>query len=131
MNSLRELLLGVISVASFAFALWRYHESRVTKETEKGKIAASAQRIRQASSSARIIAYSADLIVQRCKQQDVPLSEVQNLARTVRANAIVLLEELRREKTRLEDWKYGKLVLSEMLPEDSAAAAVDPGRDSV
>lgn len=121
-----NILFGLVSIASFAFALWQSYKMKISEKIEIGKIAVSTQRIKQAYNTAHNIAYVADMIVQRSKSKDeISVSELQSLGRAIRAQAFVLLTELRSEHAKMKDWKYGVMVDSEELNEQTENKAID------
>jgi len=116
--NLLNVCFGIITVASFCFALWQYHKIKINEKVELGKIAVSTQRIKQAYNTIHNIAYVADMIVQRSKSEnEISISELQNLARVIRGQAFILIEELSSEHSKMKNWKYGEMVQSEGLDE--------------
>jgi len=115
-----NLCFGIVSVASFSFALWQRHQLTINEKVQLGNIAVSTQRIRQAYNTLHNIAYVADMIVQRSKSEnEIAISELQNLARTIRGQAVILIHELRNEHSKMKNWKYGVMVESEELDENA------------
>lgn len=118
MEILLNIIFGAITIASFGFALWQHHRIKLTEQVERGKLAVSKQRIKQVYNTAHSIAYAADMIVQRSKsKEDVGISELQNIARAIRAQTMVLITELKSERSRMDDWKYGLMIDSDDLQE--------------
>ncbi|WP_433173086.1 hypothetical protein [Actinoallomurus sp. CA-150999] len=100
---------ALVTICSFLLALWQFLEARHTRQTERERIAQQSERIRNAVAAAIGGAEAADLIVQRAKQEGATVTELQNIARTMRMHMGLLARQLEQEHSLLEAWQQGKL----------------------
>ncbi|HVP56550.1 MAG TPA: hypothetical protein VMU02_00520, partial [bacterium] len=69
-------------------------------------------------------AESANMIVQRAKEQDVRIEELKNLARQMRGQLAVIINGLDWDLTKLEGWEFGKYFRT-VGPEKPGPSALD------
>jgi hypothetical protein len=93
-----NIAAGVTTVGAFLLASWQYAENRNRSRTERERILLQRERLRAATSAAVLGAEAADYIVQRCKDPDVGILEVQSIARVMRGDLAYVAEQLRYEE---------------------------------
>lgn len=111
MDSL-NLAAALATVAAFLLALWQFLGARHRAQTEAERIALQRERLRNSARVAIASAEVADLVVQRTKDPNVTMPELQNIARTLRMNLSLLAKQLGQEDRHLANWHYGQLIQS-------------------
>jgi uncharacterized protein HemX len=89
---------AVIAALSLGVAALQFLDGRRRKRTEAEQLAAQEERLRTALTAATIAANSADSIVQRAKEKDVTIAELQNMGRLLRGTLTVLANQLNDEQ---------------------------------
>jgi hypothetical protein len=99
---------AITAVLSLAFAVFVFLYSHVIKRLEETKAKALAKSV----DSIRLVALSAlevsNLIVQRAKDDNITVAELQNLARSVRTQLHIVASALEQDEKIISRWKYGK-----------------------
>lgn len=108
---------AIATVASLFVALWQYLVARHAKLTERERVIMQRERLRTAVAEAMQGAETADMIVQRAKEQDVTIEELQNIARIIRGNLTLLTKQLMYERSLLAGWRVGHLMKSDPPPD--------------
>lgn len=108
---------AIATIASLLVALWQYLAARHIRQTERERVVMQRERLRAAVAAAMQGAEAADLIVQRGKDEDVTIPELQNVARIIRGNLLLLTKQLMYERSLLAGWRVGDLTKSEPPPE--------------
>jgi hypothetical protein len=98
-------LAAVATVVSLLLAVWQFLAARHIKQNERERIAQQHERLRTAVSAAIAGAETADLIIQRGKEEGVTVQELQNLARTMRLQLSLLARQLEYERSILGEWQ--------------------------
>jgi hypothetical protein len=111
-----NVIAAIATCAAFLLAAWQFFTSRRKEATERERIALQRERLRTASIAAFAGAEGMDLIVQRTKDDDVTLAEIQNIARVLRRNLVLLGHQLEQEDRLLKGWEFGHFVMRS-LPE--------------
>ncbi len=106
------VVASVATVISTLLALWQYWKQRSAALSERERIILQKERLRTAVAVAMSGAEAVNLIIQRGKQDDVTITELQSIARTVRGNLVLLTRQLEQEASFLENWQYGQLTSS-------------------
>jgi hypothetical protein len=97
----------VIAGAGVFLAAIQYLENKRRTRTERERLAGQEERLRTAVTAAHVGSQSADLIVQRAKEPDVSVTELQNIARILRGTLEVLAEQLSDEKREIAARREG------------------------
>lgn len=118
--NLLNAIAAVVTVASFFLAAWQHRASRRAIRTERERIALQAERLDTALRAAISNSETADLIVQRAKENDATTAELQNIARILRMNSALLARQLQQEQQLLSGWTFGQLM------DSSTSASSDP-----
>ncbi|GHJ17857.1 MULTISPECIES: hypothetical protein [unclassified Micromonospora] len=126
MNPL-SLVAAIVGIASAAFGVWQYIEQRRKAANEKVRIAAQQERLRMVLATAVSGVGAADLIVQRAKEGDVSVAELQSVARVLRGSLLNLARQIESEDRALARWQYGESFQS--APSRSVAAEADGSGD--
>ncbi len=98
---------AVIAAVGVAVAVIQYTEGKRRVRSERERLAAQEERLRTAVTAATLGMESADLIVQRAKEDDATLPELQNIARVLRGALAVLAEQLNDEGRELAAARRG------------------------
>ncbi|SCG76202.1 hypothetical protein [Micromonospora coxensis] len=120
-----NVLAAIVGFASAAFAVWVYVEQRRKAATERSRVAAQQERLRMALATTSSCLGAADLIVQRSKQDDVSVVELQNIARVLRGSLGNLARQIEAEDQVLAHWEFGKSFYSVPSPPGPAGIADD------
>lgn len=96
------------SILALAFALWQHSQARQQKAQERERLDAQSRAVRAALGIAMAGAHTADLIVQRAKEPDVQVAELQNLARAARGTTLSLAAQLEDQSKLLSTWSFGR-----------------------
>lgn len=120
-----NVVAAIVGLASAAFAVWQYVEQRRKAATERTRVAAQQERLRMVLASAISGVGAADLIVQRAKDDDVSVSELQSVARVLRGSLMNLARQIEAEDRVLAHWEYGKSFQSAPSPPLSVEPAGD------
>ena len=107
-----NILAAAATFAALGFALWQYHQLRRKEQTEHERVSLQRERIRSAKAAAAAGADTSNLIVQRAKDPSVQITELQNVARVLRANLRLLVRQLSDEEDLLSNWEFGQLLMS-------------------
>lgn len=92
------VVTAVIAALSLGVAALQYVDGKRRKRTEQEQLAAQEERLRTALAAATIAANSANSIVQRAKEKDVTIAELQNMGRLLRGTLTVLANQLNDEQ---------------------------------
>jgi hypothetical protein len=98
---------AVIAAAGVFLAAIQYLENKRRTRTERERLAAQEERLRRAVAAAHVGSQSADLIVQRAKEPDVSVTELQNIARVLRGTLDVLTGQLSDEERAIAAHREG------------------------
>jgi hypothetical protein len=85
---------AAIAALSLFVALLQYLDVRRRGAAERERLAQQRERLRTSVSAATMGVLTADLMVQRAKEDDATLVELQNLARVLRGNLNILATQL-------------------------------------
>jgi len=100
-----EFVVAVVSVViaagSLSIAMLQYLLARQKSANEKERLTNLAERLRTAETAANAGVEAANLIVQRTKEPDATLAEVQNLARLTRGTLALLRDQLAAEERQI------------------------------
>lgn len=99
-----NVIAGAISIVAFVFAIWEHQNSRNRAALARERVAAQQRKNETALRTAIVGASTLDLIVQRSKQPDVTIAELQNLARSARGILLFLASELEGQSEVLKAW---------------------------
>lgn len=102
-----SVVSGVAGTVGVCLAFFEFFRSRKNEETHRERLALLGERVGGAQAAAQAAADSADLIVQRSKDDNATLAELGNLARVARGNLVVLVDRLDEESNRLGQWSVG------------------------
>jgi hypothetical protein len=103
---------AVIAAAGVFLAAIQYMENKRRTRTERERLAAQEERLRTAVAAAQVGSQSADLIVQRAKEPDASVTELQNIARILRGTLKVLAEQLSDEEREIAARREGDVFRS-------------------
>lgn len=112
---------GIVGIVSLVFSIYTYYKTESKKVIEAAKVAMQKERMRNIQYSLIGILHSIDAIVQIPKKGEINVSQLQDLARVARGQVYVLATELKTERKKLDVWKFGELVESNMEKEDAEA----------
>jgi uncharacterized protein HemX len=96
-SEITAIVSAVIAALGLSLAAIQYLEARRRTQTERERLAAQEERLKTAVTAATLGVESADLIVQRAKEDDATLAEIQNIARVLRGSLSVLEQQLHDE----------------------------------
>jgi uncharacterized protein HemX len=121
---------AAIAALGLALAALQFISGRQRIRTERERLAQQQERLRTAVSAAYVGMESADLIVQRAKEGDATLLELQNIARVLRGSLAVLSRQLDDESNQIAEWKRDAAFQSYRDPATPAGGiASDTGRN--
>lgn len=112
-----EIILAIISVVSFGLAVFSFVRTEIKKATERAKVEVMREKLGNLHHGLGGLFHAVDAIVQVSKKPDVTVGELQNIARIIRGNILVLLEGIRRYRIKLEEWKFGLMIPSDKVEE--------------
>jgi hypothetical protein len=121
-----NLVMALVGGIASCIAIWQFVEARQKSAREKERLAVQLSRNDVALRSAVLGAQMADTMVQRAKQDDVTIAEMQNLARVIRGSLLALTLELEEQHKVIEMWSAGRRLLHSDLPTGEAGAASVP-----
>jgi len=104
-----NVITGIVTLASFAWALWQAYRNRRNEVAESAKATMELERIRQSASDVMAAAQTVNMVVQRAKESDVTTAELANLARVARGQLLIIANTLSQEEERLSQWEYGQI----------------------
>lgn len=108
-----NIISFILGVASLVFAIFVHYQTKSKKEIELAKNAMLKEKIKAIENELLFIFHNSDMIVQIPKSRDdVSFSELQNLARIIRAQAQLSLNYLNDEEKKLNKWRFGQVVES-------------------
>jgi hypothetical protein len=119
-----NVVAGAVSIIAFGLALWQFFEARTERERSRERIARQQQQNESALRIATIGVQSSDFMVQRAKDGDVTIKELQAHARNTRGILASLARELYGQRKILEAWKFGKDV-TDSLSRDELSKAME------
>ena len=96
------LISVLIAVLSLALAVAQHRQATSRAESESERLARQRERLRNASSAATACAQAADAVVQRAKEGDVTIVELQNQVRSLRGHLTILAMHLQEEEERIK-----------------------------
>lgn len=116
-----NVITGLVTVASFALALWQMQRNKRNEVAEAAKATMELERIRQSASDVMAAAQTVNMVVQRAKESDASPAELANLARVARGQLLIIANTLSKEEERLSQWEYGRVFesLSPPLPTEN------------
>jgi len=103
-----NLVAAASSILALAFAVWQYAKARQERAREEERLAAQNRAVKAALGAALAGAHASDLIVQRAKDPDATVRELQNLARVARGVAFSLASQLEEQSALLRQWEFGQ-----------------------
>src|SRR4051794_18473579 len=101
-----NLVLGVCTLLSVGFGLYRYFGEQHRSQVERAKVTALTERLEHAKYSLAIIQETVDLTIQRLKAD--PQRDVTDLLRVARGSLSVAIRELEADRLRLKNWQFGR-----------------------
>jgi len=113
-----NIFFGVVGIISLVFSIYVYNKSESKKSIEIAKAAIQKERYRNIRFSLLGIYYSVDSIIQIPKIEKASIQQLQHLARNARAQLIVLTKQIEIEQKKIDEWRYGKLIESEIVGPD-------------
>lgn len=94
-----------IAALGLVIAFMQFRDKRRAAETEAARLAQQQERLRTAASGAMAAAETADTIVQRAKEGDATVSELQSMARVLRQTVSLLASQLSDEDQEVKAWR--------------------------
>jgi hypothetical protein len=95
---------AAIAAGSLLIVILQFIESRRRVRTEAERLSEQRERLKTALSGAVSGANISDLIIQRSKEADATVQELQNIARALRQNLMLLAQQLDADDKRLTSW---------------------------
>ena len=114
---------AVIAALGLFLAAIQFTSSRQRIRTERERLAQQEERLQTAYSAARMGIESADLIVQRAKDKDATLAELQNIARVLRGSLAILAKQLDTESRQVAELAHDKKFQSYAVEDNTEAVA--------
>ncbi len=111
-----DIVVGIVGCVASVVAIWQFIEARRRMLRERERLGIHASRNEVALRSAILGAQMADVIVQRAKDPDVTVAELQNLGRVARGALLSLTLELEEQAKVLEAWRIGRHMLHSEPP---------------
>jgi len=112
-----NLIAGSASIASLILAAYLWHKRKVSRVAEKGNVSILIERLNNISTSLRAAATTTQALIRRADDHQVPVPELQNIARAVRTDLYGALLQASATKTTLLDWRFGELLVSSKIEE--------------
>ena len=126
-----NVIAGIVSIIAFGLAIWQTLEARRMKQLERERLDSQLRRNRSVLKSAVTGAQTADLIVQRAKENNVTVHELQSLARAIRGSLLFLASELDDQHSVLKAWRFGRdLTQSHLSEDDEQVEQTGPNAES-
>jgi hypothetical protein len=129
MNKL-ELAAAIATIGAFILAGWQYSGTRQRIRTERERLVLQRERLRSIAVAATAAADTADYLVQRSKEDSAPREELTSVARVMRGQLSLVVEQLNQEERLVVGWRPGHLIDSRRplaAPEaTSASPALTP-----
>jgi hypothetical protein len=104
-SDLIATISAAIAALGLLLALIQFLDKRRTAVSEAERLAQQRERLRTAAAGAVSGAELADLIVQRAKEPDVTVPELQNVARALRQTLSLLAAQLNDEDRQVLSWR--------------------------
>jgi uncharacterized protein HemX len=114
---------AAIAALGLCLAAIQFTNGRQRTRTERERLAQQEERLQTAFSAARVGIESADLIVQRAKDKDATLAELQNIARVLRGSLAILAKQLDTESKQVGELAHDKKFQSYAVDNNTKAAA--------
>lgn len=114
---------AAIAALGLGLAGLQFFGARQHARGERERLAQQQERLRTAVSTALLGTESADLIVQRAKDKDVTVAELQSIARVLRGSLTILARQLDDERRNVADASESRAFRSVAQAGDSAAVA--------
>jgi hypothetical protein len=92
----------VVGAVGLLLAYLQYRGNRTQRVSERERLAQQDERLRNAVAGASSAAEMADLIVQRSKEPDVTITELQNVSRALRGSLENLAGQLDAERNQVK-----------------------------
>ena len=108
-----DLIFGTVTVSAFIFSIYTHYKNKSKKEIEAAKNATHLERIRTTKNSLGGIFNTIDMIIQIPKSDEISIKQIQNMARIVRHQILVISKQLEMEENQLKEWEYGKVFTSQ------------------
>jgi hypothetical protein len=108
-----ETSLAVISVLSFALALFESWRNQILKVREKANVELVKQQLTSLLNGLESALHCVDAIVQIPKQREATIVELQDLARIARGQLFVLLRGFKDSRVQIDAWQFGQLLRSQ------------------
>jgi hypothetical protein len=143
-----NILAGAVGIVAFVFAIWEHYRHRAERIADEERAKAMEARNRSALRMAVAGAQTADLIVQRAKDEDSSKAELQNIARALRGIMLTLGAELEDQQKVSKAYRFGRAatrssgretsppdhreanVKSEPVEEETSSTSARPGTTS-
>jgi hypothetical protein len=109
MNEL-DIAAAVATIAAFVLAGWQYMESRRRTQTEHERLVLQRERLRSMVVAASAAVDTADYLVQRSKDESAPHEELTSVARVMRGQLSLVVDQLNREERLITGWRPGHLI---------------------
>ncbi|MET9800700.1 hypothetical protein [Streptomyces sp. NPDC006368] len=130
MENVGIIITSATAILSLFLAGCEHWAQRRLVRTERERIAQQDERLSNAATAAFAGAETADLIVQRAKDPEVPMSELQTMSRQLRFSLRLLHQQLEDERKLLDGWQFDHLMTSAApdrgAPGTSTPRGVDP-----
>ncbi len=111
--NLLEYTLAVISILSFLLAIWSTVRAELIKKQEVASRDILTERLNSLYQGSMSLFHTADAIIQIPKKQENPnVTELQNMARVLRAQILAHAEIIKDSQANLNNWRYGKVFFS-------------------
>jgi hypothetical protein len=111
-----NIIAGSVTIIAFALAVWQYQTARNASARSRERMALQQQKNESALRTAIIGAQNANLIVQRAKDENVTVAELQTIARSTRGILLYLAQELESQSKVLAAWRFGKEMVESAPP---------------
>ena len=109
------------TIGAFLLAGWQYLESRRRTRIERERILLLRERLRSLTVAAATAVETADYLVQRSKTDAAPAAELTSVARVMRGQLSMVVDQLQQEDRLLGGWRPGRLIASRRPPAGPAA----------
>lgn len=112
-----NVVAGIASIMSLILAAYLWHKQRMSKVVEKGNVSILIERLNNIKVSLQSAATTNQVLIRRADDKQVPVEELQNIARAVRANLYGALLQASATKSNLQEWRFGELLGSSEIEE--------------
>jgi len=113
-----NIILSIISVISFIIGVWSFINSLLIKSREKSNVEVLKSKLEDLHQGIHSVLLATNAIVQIPKSRTVTIEEIQDHARVIRGQLIILSDGVKKQRRTLDDWKFGDILRTAAFDEN-------------